>query len=446
MQKAKIFISYSRADSEFVLELAEKLRSSGVHFWLDQLDTTAGQHWDRAIEEALETSELLLVILSPASVNSDNVLDEVSYALEEKKQIVPVLYQKCVIPFRLRRLHYLDFTGDFDRALTQLLNALNIKEASKTDEDDQHQRQPTRGNRQEEPREAADAVSQRKTAGKGLPLHSFEFETVTIDEKGRIIERRKEQARCFVEDLGGGMKLEMVEIPGGSFLMGSPESEAERGSDEGPHQVTVSPFYMGKFEVTQAQWRAVANLPKMSRDLNPDPSQFKGDNRPVEQVSWEEAVEFCERLSKKSGKRYRLPTEAEWEYACRAGTKTPFAFGETITPEIVNYDGNYPYGKAQKGAYRERTVDVGSLGVANGFGLYDMHGNVWEWCMDWYSENYYSQSPGVDPTGPASGSARVVRGGGWYGVAQDLRSAVRYGRTPDDRVYSLGFRLVRTYN
>lgn len=247
-------------------------------------------------------------------------------------------------------------------------------------------------------------------------------------------------------ETAGGADIEMVRIPAGTFTMGSPDSEAGRYPDEGPqHKVSVSSFYMGKYEVTQEQWRAVATkLRKVKIDLNPDPSYFKGENLPVEQVNWEEAIEFSERLSRATGKTYRLPTEAEWEYACRAMTTTPFAFGEMITPEIVNYNGNYPYGSAPKGVYREKTTPVGSLGRANAFGLYDMHGNVWEWCMDWYSENYYLQSPRVDPTGPSTGSARVTRGGSWLSFAQFCRSAIRGRGAPGGRVSFLGFRLVRT--
>ncbi len=280
----------------------------------------------------------------------------------------------------------------------------------------------------------------------GITLSTFEFETVTLDSSGSVIERRKLQARQFVEELASGVTLEMVEIPGGTFLMGSPESEAGSYDDERPqHTVTVSPFYMGKYQVTQRQWRAVASLPKVSRDLESDPSHFKGDDLPVERVSWEEAVEFCERLSKATEKKYRLPTEAEWEYACRAGTTTPFAFGETITAEIVNYDGNYPYASALKGEYRQQTVAVGSLGLANGFGLYDMHGNVWEWCGDWYSGNYYRESTRDDPTGSSTGSYRVMRGGSWRDDAQDCRSAGRFWYSPTLRTILLGFRLMRTY-
>jgi len=226
---------------------------------------------------------------------------------------------------------------------------------------------------------------------------------------------------------------EMVEIPGGSFMMGSPRGEAGRDDDEGPqHQVTISSFQMGKYEVTQAQWRAVAGLPKVKIDLNPDPTNFKGDNLPVELVSWEEAVEFCERLSRATGKTYRLPTEAEWEYACRSGTTGPYA-GDLNS--MAWYSSNSG----------DKTHEVGTK-EANGFGLYDMHGNVWEWCMDWYSGNYYNQSPSTDPVGPSTGSYRVLRGGSWLYGAQFCRSAYRNGNAPGFRYDYLGFRLARTLN
>ena len=174
------------------------------------------------------------------------------------------------------------------------------------------------------------------------------------------------------------IEIELVRIPAGAFLMGSPNDEPKSYDDEKPqHQVTVPEFLMGKYQVTQAQWRAVAELPKIEDDLVPNPSYFKGDTCPVEQVSWYEAVEFCARLSKATGRNYRLPSEAEWEYACRAGTTTPFSFGELITSDVANYDGNYIYSQSLKGEYREQTTPVGSF-PPNAFGLYDMQGNLWE--------------------------------------------------------------------
>jgi formylglycine-generating enzyme required for sulfatase activity len=278
----------------------------------------------------------------------------------------------------------------------------------------------------------------------GIPLMSYEFDTVKVDSRGTVVEQRKGQARYFVEDLGGGVTLEVAAVPGGTFVMGSPAfSEANRSLDEGPqHEVSVPGFYAGKFEVTQAQWRAVARMPKVTRYLDPDPSHFKGGELPVEQVSWDDVREFCARLWGKTGLSYRLPSEAEWEYACRAGTATPFAFGETIAPGLVNYNG-FPYSIAAKEAYRERTTRVGSLDRANGFGLYDMHGNVWEWCMDvWHSNYAGAPSDGSAWVTGGDQSYRVVRGGSWDGYPNGTRSAFRNRYHPDNRSYNGGFRVV----
>ncbi|MDE5110611.1 MAG: formylglycine-generating enzyme family protein, partial [Trichodesmium sp. St7_bin2_1] len=225
--------------------------------------------------------------------------------------------------------------------------------------------------------------------------------------------------------------------------------------DEGPqHNVTVSPFFMGKYPVTQGQWRAIAsqtNL-KVKLDLNPEPSEFTESyqdidrwQRPVEQVKWTEAVEFCERLSKLTGKDYRLPSESEWEYACRAGTTTSFYCGETITPELVNYNGEYTYGDSLKGEFRKETIPVGQF-PPNAFGLYDMHGNVLEWCQDVYHGNY-NEAPTDGSVweieGDSHSNRRVCRGGSWYFYPRWCRSAYRYNFFSDGTgFYIIGFRLV----
>jgi len=251
-------------------------------------------------------------------------------------------------------------------------------------------------------------------------------------------------AKNFTEDLGKGVVLEMVAIPGCTFLMGSPESEQGWSGSESPqHTVTIQPFFMGKFPVTQAQWQAVASLPKVNIDLKPDPSGFKGANRPVERVSWYDAVEFCTRLSKARGREYRLPSEAEWEYACRAGTTTPFHFGETITTDLANYDGDYTYGSGSKGQFRKQTTDVGSF-PANAFGLHDMHGNVLEWCQDTLHENYNGVptdgSAWVDEN--ANQNIRILRGGSWYFNPSYCRCETRNDLNPDSVGDVIGFRVV----
>jgi formylglycine-generating enzyme required for sulfatase activity len=274
--------------------------------------------------------------------------------------------------------------------------------------------------------------------------------------------RQKRQVQFFTEPLNQNIGIEMMLIPAGVFLMGSPEDELERVNWEGPqHEVCVSAFFMSKYPVTQAQWRVVAGFPQVSRELHPDPSMFKGDNRPVEQVSWYEVVEFCERLSTYTGREYRVPTEAEWEYACRAGTTTPFHFGETITTDLANYlgidnkgysdDEGYPhqlsgcYVPGPKGIYRRETTPVDYFGIANAFGLCDMHGNVREWCQDHWHKNYKGA--------PTDGSAwltndeqarRVQRGGSWLDYPRSCRSASRdlgWVFNNDAHPYS-GFRVV----
>ena len=241
-------------------------------------------------------------------------------------------------------------------------------------------------------------------------------------------------ALSFTEDLGKGVKLEMIAIPGGTFLMGSPENEVERFSDESPqHEVTVPGFFIGKYQLTQLQYQTI---------MGTNPSYFKGDNRPVEGVCWEDAVKFCQKLNHRTLGNYRLPSEAEWEYACRAGTKTPFHFGDNVTTDLVNYNGNYPYSSAPKGKYREQTTDVGIF-PPNAFGLYDMHGNVWEWCEDERHENYINA-----PTDGSSWQSRislgqkVLRGGCWHDYARYCRSACRLKSPCCSRNYFYGFRVV----
>ena len=275
-----------------------------------------------------------------------------------------------------------------------------------------------------------------------------------------IIHEYERTAQCFIEDLGNGIQLEMVMIPSGSFMMGSPETEEGSNNNERPqHQVTIKAFCLGKYQVTQAQWRAVAAFPQVNRELKPEPSNFKGDgstsltnHRPVESVSWEDAVEFCDRLSRHTKRQYRLPSEAEWEYACRAGTTTPFHFGKTITTDLANYQGtdnekykwSGSYGQGPKGVYKEETTEVGSFGVANNFGLYDMHGNVWEWCQDDWHSNY----EGAPIDGSAwldseeNSNTKLLRGGSWFYIPSNCRSAYRDFSNLDDSFNAIGFRVV----
>ena len=308
---------------------------------------------------------------------------------------------------------------------------------------------------------------------KGLPKmqpHTFQIAQIEIEELARFdfetakIARDKKNSKNWqitksagygwqrTEELGD-VRLAMVEIIGGTFLMGAPKDEPEFYEDEAPqHEVTVSDFFISKYPITQAQWRAVATqLPQINIELNPDPSDFQGnENCPVEQVSWFEAVEFCDRLSVKTGREYRLPTEAEWEYACRAGTTTPFYFGETLSSKLANYNWDSNYNNGPKGGDRQtsQTSPVGNF-PANAFGLYDMHGNVYEWCLDtWHGS--YSEKPeelkksGNIPwvSGDEKEERRLLRGGSWVTLPRHCRSAYRYYSRPGVRLSSIGFRIV----
>ncbi|MFN7412398.1 MAG: caspase, EACC1-associated type [Dolichospermum sp.] len=279
----------------------------------------------------------------------------------------------------------------------------------------------------------------------GYQLKTFQFETAQINKNGTGIKRITKNAEYFTQDLGNGVLLEMVHIPGGTFIMGSPENEEGYHEFQGPqHQVTVPSFFMGKYPVTQKQWRLVAALPKVKIDLESDPSRFKGDNLPVECVWWDHTQEFCARLSRKTNQTYRLPSEAEWEYACRGGTTTPFYFGETISTGLANYHGNYTYGGGAKGEYRGKTTEVGKF-PANPCGLYDMCGNVWEWCQDEWHGNYINAPTDGSAWSNGSNNYMSLRGGSWINDPRLCQSASRDTSARDVRdyfSYLIGFRVV----
>lgn len=281
-----------------------------------------------------------------------------------------------------------------------------------------------------------------------LPLTStFDFEVILLNAFGHELKRECRQASSFTEVLDSGTALDMVQVPAGMAQLGSPETELGRSDSEQELQVVNLPsFFISKYPITQAQWKAVALLPEVDRSLELEPAYFPGISRPVEQISWYDAIEFCARLSRATERSYRLPTEVEWEYACRAGTTTPFHFGETITTDLANYCGEHhsskrrrqgnwysgSYGEGPTGSDRKETTAAGYFQIANGFGLYDMHGNVWEWCC------LHSTAAGEES------ELQPLRGGSWKSSPVACRAASRWLKLAGSKEAFVGFRVVHS--
>ncbi len=292
-------------------------------------------------------------------------------------------------------------------------------------------------------RQRSAKVATKKTSARDLDLKIAEYIFLTLKQNDSVIinkksplktSKHKGKAKYITIDLGKGITMDLMGIPGGKYLMGSPENEPERANDEGPqHSVSIRPFLMGKYPVTQAQWKAI---------MKNNPSRFTEDEEnPVERVSWFDCINFCVRLSEKLGREFRLPTEAEWEYACRAKTTTPFFCGETITTELANYNGEYTYGIEKEGEYRHKTTKVGSFSP-NRFGLYDLHGNVAEWCEDTWHDNYQEAPSNGDSWVEEDNSVeRVLRGGSWLHLPGSCRSSQRLSSTENSKSDAFGFRI-----
>ena len=374
----QIFLAHAHEDKEAVLKLYERLKKAGYKPWLDKKDLIPGQNWRSVIPRVIKDSQLFIACLSKRSISKRGyVQNEFKIALNQLASLpsdsiylIPLRLDECEIPdlrqdeygLNLRDIHWLDYWE-------------------------------------------ADGFDQLER----VISHQYGSFTESVER----VELKKSQFQSFTENLGNGIKLEMIAIPGGIFMMGSPEGEG-RDTEKPQHEVTVQPFFMGKYPVTQAQYQEV---------MGNNPSRFKGDERPVECVSWNDAVEFCQRLSKKTKKEYRLPSEAEWEYACRAGTKTPFYFGSKLTPNLARCGAIALLGLLV-GVGDKMTIEVGQYSP-NAFGLYDMHGNVWEWCQDKWHDNY--QSAPNDGRAWVSGKSImfVLRGGSWFSIPRNCRSAYR---------------------
>jgi formylglycine-generating enzyme required for sulfatase activity len=449
-----VFLSYSH-DSEahraWVRELAERLVQGGVEVSLDQWDLRPGGDVVRFMDLGIRDADRVLMVCTAnyvakaeerkggAGYEGMIVTGHVARATDTIK-FVPIVRDhagETLVPRFLGQRLWLDFRNDglFEERLEELLRELHGAP--------RYPKPPLGRNPFAGPEpEGAKAAPGGPSAPASPPPMALSPLTVPSallrrDGVQWQVDRQDVRVQACEVALGEGESLRLIQIQEGKFEMGSPADEIDRYSVEGPlHRVSLAGYLLGQTPVTQAQWAAVARWPRVEQDLKSDPSHFKGARRPVEQVSWEQAMEFCRRLSQRTGLPFTLPSEAQWEYACRASTTTPFAFGATLTSELANYEATISY----EGRYRGETTEVPSF-PANGWGLNDMHGNVWEWCLDTCHDSFEGAPTDGSPW-LGGGSSKLLRGGSWYDSPGFCRSAYRSHFGPGGADYGIGFRVV----
>ena len=433
-----VFLCHNGQDKPEVKKIAETLKQQGLTPWLDEWELQPGLPWQRELEKQIQNIKSAAVFVGGSGIGPWQQMEIEAYLrrfVRNQCPVIPVLLSNAPeqpeLPLFLEGMTWVDFRRLSPKPMERLIWGITgIKPRSPLELTSENSKTP---NKEEQIKQILPVQSQ-----------TFTFETFTVNPNGKVSPPESKTARYYSEDLGNGITLEMVAIPGGTFTMGSPPNEKNSYDDERPQQkVNVPTFFIGKYPITQAQWQAIAATAKIDIDLETNPSKFKGDELPVEQVNWYDAIEFCARLSKLTGREYRLPSEAEWEYACRAGTTTPFYFGETITGELANYNASNTYADEPNGEYRNETTRVGQF-PPNAFGLYDMHGNVREWCADTWHDNYDGA--------PTDGSVWIengndnrspLRGGSWGYNPTYCRSAIRYDYyfRRVNRINNYGFRV-----
>ena len=420
-----VFLCYNREDKGQVTEIAKQLKTKGMHVWLDEWELQPGQIWKQELDARLLEVATVAVFVGPNGKAPWMDLDVQAFLMEFSRlncPIIPVILEEVrkrpELPAYMQGTSWVDFRKYRPDPIDQLCQKIADKQTFAI-------ARPTLAFPDDaefipdiDDLEIADGEEFDVEAAEG-PVAPPQ-PSITDLHQGMVVQ------------LADGVSLEMRNIPAGTYEMGAPADEAASDDDERPqHEVDVTAFSIGTYPITQAQWRVVAGWPEIEEELSPSPSGFAGDSRPVEMITFLQAQEFCDRLSQHTGRAFRLPSEAEWEYACRSGTKTPFHFGEELTPETSNFLETH-----------HETTEVGKY-PANGYGLYDMHGNVWEWCTDvWH--NSYDGAPTTSVPWLEDGfdEARVLRGGSWDSEANCCRSAYRIGCKYDGCDYFIGFRVV----
>ncbi len=474
VERKELFISYSHEDLVFLKEFWIALRPLEEDYGLQRWDDSRinpGDNWLDEIRQALKRAQVALLLVSPHFLASDFIQRvELPSLFEAAKHdglkilwlpirpcswrrhpqfeqyqsvgsLDPTLAEMDEVKRDREMVTITDHIHDlFERIQKERLATQQVAEAEA-----QHPEMEKDGLKQQAISTTPHRVTQPNAPeSQGLPLIQIPTNRGWLVREG-IAWRMKEEAimvKGYREELAKGIAITMIHIPGGEFQMGSPEKEAGRQSYEGPQQqVKLRSFFLGQTPVTQAQWEVVADLPKQVIELKVKPSRFRGDNRPVEQVSWGEAIEFCRRLSIQKQLKYTLPNEAQWEYACRATRTTPFAYGDTLAPDVANYDSSAAYSFGPMGTSKQETNEVGSF-PTNSWGLEDMHGNVWEWCLDDLHDNPSKiLSKSQQQTKLENKDLRMLCGGSWYNIPSSCRSASRRYVYAWERKYNIGFRI-----
>jgi formylglycine-generating enzyme required for sulfatase activity len=474
----EVFFSYSREDKPLRDKLDKHLRSlkrlGVIKSWHDR-EILAGAEWEEEINHHIQTADIILLLISPDFIDSEYCYDiELPDAMArheaDEAYVVPILLRPVAswtkMPFAKLQVYpsggkpvtqwsdqdnaFVDVTEGIEKAVNQLLESRRQQEHVLNEwlwrelplkpevQSELGRLQRLAGLSDADVRIRIDEIAEQRSQAAQAEAQKRQVEgaqrqaELARQERQKLAEaeqaqrEREEQARqaahqSFTIHLPDRTPLEMLAIPGGKFWMGSPDGVGY-DSERPRHEVTIAPFFMSRFPITQEQYQAL---------MCKNPSQSKGEKRPVECVTWHDAIAFCKELAGKESRRFSLPSEAQWEYACRAGTETAFYFGETISAEQVNY-----------GTNKSGTTNVGIF-PANKFGLHDMHGNVWEWCADYWHENYQgAPTDGSAWITTSKDSTRLLRGGSWFYYPDDCRSACRDHNSPDFQNLNIGFRVV----